>query len=373
MASRRQHKPERSETDQSLGHERHKTDEELLKRSAAFEDSANVALESARGRADAVLARARGAADEKLRRSGAVRDEWATVERERQDEDDALRQERVSADDNLSDEREARRRALTALLALEREHTDEHLERERVLADAAVASRDEFLAIASHDLRDLLGGVAMSAALLTNMRRAKDPHDGVLHEAQRIQRYTARMARLVGDLVDIVSIEAGRLAVTPKRHDAVELVRETVDVFQPLAAAKGIWIGSDVRGGSLLARYDHERILQVLANFVGNALKFTPEGGRIHILVEPVDGDVRFAVADTGPGIDPEKLGAIFERFWQAAEKKGRSGLGLGLYISKCIVEAHGGKIWAESRTGERSGSTFYFTLPGADAAKSAT
>jgi signal transduction histidine kinase len=356
----------RDETDTSLGRERGKTDDELLKRSEADDKTASDVIDASRGRADDVVARARAKADERLQSSGANSDDLATLRSERQREDETLVRERATADESLSAERDARRRALTALLASERLHTDQHLGRERDLADLAIASRDDFLAMASHDLRNMLGGIALSAASLMNIPCNEEAHDAITGHTQRIQRFTARMTRLVGDLVDIVSIEAGRLAVTPKRHDAVELIRETMDIFQPLAAAKQIWIGSDVRRGSILARYDHERILQVLANLVGNALKFTPEGGRIHILVEPLEGYVRFTVADTGAGIAPEKLAKIFDRFWQVAEPLRRSGLGLGLYISKCIVEAHGGAIWADSRVGE--GSTFNFTLPAADA-----
>ena len=186
----------------------------------------------------------------------------------------------------------------------------------------------------------------------------------VEREARRIQRYTARMTRLVGDLLDVISIEHGRLAVLPERHDAKELLRETLDAFQPIAAAKQIDITTDVRAGSLLARYDHDRILQVLANLVGNAIKFTGEGGQVALFVEPSHDEVRFSVKDNGVGIASEKLDVIFERFWQVAEKE-RSGLGLGLYISKCIVEAHGGRIWAESQPA--AGSTFHFTLPAAE------
>jgi signal transduction histidine kinase len=354
--------PERNDTDESLGRERDKTDDELVDRTERYKETADTVVEQARGRADAVVERARGKADEKLRRSGVTGEEWSTLEGERQMEDHALDQERLSADASLSVERDERRRALAKLLQLERASTDEHLGRERDMADASVASRDDFLAMASHDLRNMLGGIALSAESLMNIRREEDVQQAIGLNAHRIQRYTGRMARFVGDLVDIVSIEAGRLAIAPRRHDVVDLVRETLDAFQPLASAKGMRIGADVKGGALSASYDHERILQVLSNLVGNALKFVPDGGHIHILVESLDGALRFAVADDGPGIAPEKLQSIFDRYWQAAEKRPRSGLGLGLFISKCIVEAHGGTIWAESRLGE--GSTFRFTLP---------
>jgi len=148
----------------------------------------------------------------------------------------------------------------------------------------------------------------------------------------------------------------------PQHQNATELVRETLAAFDGLAVTRNILIRTEVRAGSLLAQYDEERILQVLANLVGNALKFTPSGGRIDIIVEPMGNDVRFGVIDTGPGIPKQDAEAVFDRFWRAATRE-HSGTGLGLYISRCIVEAHGGKIWVES-TPPR-GSSFYFTLPG--------
>ncbi len=111
-----------------------------------------------------------------------------------------------------------------------------------------------------------------------------------------------------------------------------------------------------------MARFDHDRVLQVLANLLSNAINFTQEGGRILIQAEPVDQDVRFSVTDTGSGIPNDQLAAVFDRHWQA-HSKNRRGLGLGLYISKGIVEAHGGRIEVETQSG--MGSTFSFTLPG--------
>lgn len=355
-------RPERDHTDQGLAEERGKADEELSRRTRRDEAGADAVVEAARRRADEVVAVARARADEKLGRSAGDGDAWETLTQERQEEDELVREERATADETEAGERDARRKAITALLASERQATDAYLTRERELADVAVESRDEFLAMASHDLRNMLGTIALSTNALVNIPCDESTREAIVRHAKRIQRNAGRMARLVGDLVDVVSIEAGRFAVKPERNDAVELLRETLEVFQPLAASNQIWIGTDVKPGALLARYDHERVLQVLANLVGNAIKFTPKGGRIHVLVEPAEGQVRFAVSDTGLGIAPDKLDVIFDRYWHGAEKTTRSGLGLGLYISKCIVEAHGGRIWAESRVGE--GSTFYFTLP---------
>lgn len=360
---------EREATDQSLVVERGKTDDELAKGRVDLEGATHDAVTDARGLADDAVNRARAKADEELRRAGADAHEQAAVEKERAREDDASREGRASADEKAASESDARRQALQALLAFEREHTDEQLLFERERADDALASRDDFLAMVSHDLRNMLGGVAMSAASLMKIPCDGEVRDDVGRHAQRIQRFTARMNRLVGDLLDIVSIEAGRLAVVPKEHDVNDLLRETLELFRPMAAAKEISIQTDERGGSLRARYDHGRILQVLANLVGNALKFTQKGGRIELAVEAAEDELRFSVADTGSGIAHDKLEAVFERFWQVAQRE-RSGLGLGLYISRCIVEAHGGRIWVDSRLGE--GSTFHFTLPGPAAASKA-
>ena len=363
MPHTRKHAPsERERTDLSLRDERRKTDDELGRHQPRLDKDADEVLAVARQHADEVLARARSAADERLNQ-GRDLDERARVNEERRLDDEALSRERASADEKLLGDREKRRVLLNALLAVERSRTDEHLLIERSRMDDMLASRDDFLAIVSHDLRNLLGSIAMSAAALLRIEGDALVRDRIGREANRIRRHTALMTRLVGDLLDVVSIEAGRLAVAPERHDARDLVRETVEVFRPLASVKNISIASDVRAGSLLARYDYERILQVLANLVGNAIKFTGEGGRIDLVVEAIADDVRFAVQDNGVGIAPEKLNVIFERFWQVAEGH-RSGLGLGLFISKCIVEAHGGRIWVESHLG--AGSTFYFTLPGA-------
>ena len=363
---------ERELTDRSLADERGKTDVELEKRRTAVDQQADEVVSRARERADHVLHAARSTADETLLAPGGLANQQEAVAEERRREDAAVHDERTTADRTLSEERGAYRQALAALLALEREETDQHLRLERDRADAAVGSRDEFLAMVSHDVRNMLGGIAMSAASLRSVRCDPASSAVVTREAQRIQRYTARMNRLVGDLLDLASIEAGRLAVMPKQEDAIELIRETVDAFQPIATVKHLSLRTEVKAGALLAQYDHERILQVLANLVGNAVKFGSPGGRIDIVVEAIAGEIRFAVSDTGPGIPSDKLEVVFDRFWQnSADKRTSSGggLGLGLYIARCIVEAHGGRIWAQSSAG--AGSTFYFTLPAAETRES--
>lgn len=355
--------PEQERTDQSLSEERERADDAFSKKRDSIEDAADAVVVDARAQADTSLKATRARTDERLEESEAPSQERQSVARERVLEDTAHRKERAISDEKLQEEREESKRALAKLLLFERDKTDQHLLIERARSDDSLAARDDFMGMVSHDLRTLLGGIALHAALL--IRHAAEDAVGqrTRKDAETIQRFTARMNRLIGDLLDVASIEAGKLTVEPRPEDAIRLVRETVEAFQPAASAKGLSLDSDVARDSLLARFDHERILQVLANLLSNALKFTPEGGRVSIRVEPVGEEVRFSVVDTGMGIAEDKLERIFERFWQVHEGDKR-GLGLGLYISRCIVEAHGGRIWAESQPG--AGSTFFFTLPGA-------
>jgi len=154
---------------------------------------------------------------------------------------------------------------------------------------------------------------------------------------------------------------AGKLALAPAPGDATTLIDEAVDTFQAPASAKGISLQTEVAERPLPAEFDHDRMLQVLANVVTNAIKFTSDGGSIRVRAERAGDELRVSISDTGSGIPGNMLEAIFERFWQVG-KNDRRGVGLGLFISRCIVEAHGGKIWAESKAGE--GSTIRFTLP---------
>lgn len=356
-------RPERDLTDRSLRVERQKTDDELAKQRRSTEEDADAVVRRARDRADQVLQRARDRADENVDRSDTPERVRGSVSRERAQEDEALQRERAVADDQLLNEREERKRALASLLAIERELTDEHLRIERARLDEAVTSRDDFLGMVSHDLRTLLGGIAMNASMLVMSASNDDAGNKIRRLAESIQRFTARMNRLVGDLLDVVSIEAGKLGVSPRQDDVIRLLRDASEAFQPIASAKGLSLEVEVAKDSLLAKFDYERILQVLANLLSNAIKFTPEGGRVSVRVEPRGTEVLFSVTDTGPGIPREKQAAIFDRFWQA-DVKDRRGLGLGLYISRCIVEAHGGRIGVKSKPGE--GSTFSFTLPAA-------
>ena len=359
-------RPERDQTDESLRTERNNSDHVMADARANVQESADAVVERAREQADAVLEAARDKADQKLDTAAPEAEERAAVARERAQEDQVLQDERVAADRRLQRERAELARTLARLLPFERETTDRYLLTERARSDDALAHRDDFMGMVSHDLRNLLSGIVMNAMLLSEESSDSDEGRRTVAGMKRIERYAARMKRLIGDLVDVVSIDAGKLAMQPLRGDAGALITEAVDVFAQAASGKGISLGSGPAAGALLADFDHERMLQVLANLVTNALKFTPRGGGVVIHVERVENVLRFSVSDTGAGIPLDMLEAVFERFCQVG-KNDQRGLGLGLYISKCIIDAHGGKIWVESKLGE--GSAFHFTIPAGDLA----
>ncbi|MCA1559671.1 MAG: HAMP domain-containing histidine kinase [Actinobacteria bacterium] len=348
---------ERAQTDDSLRVEREKADHALEEELAAIDEIADAVISRARARADAVLAAARTKTDRQPALTGASAQSPTIIETERRLADEVLREERADADETLLDEREAH----AARLSTEREETDKHLFTERARSDDALATRDEFLGVVSHDLRNMLNAVVGFASVIAEEVSQEHHVEAVRRHAQRIQRSGARMSRLVGDLVDVASIEAGRLAVRCESGDPTEVVTEAVETFQAHASASGVALASEIVPPLPLAAFDPARLLQVFANLLSNAIKFTPAGGDVVVHVERVGDHIQFAVSDTGPGIPPDGLEAVFVRFLQL-NKNDRRGVGLGLYIAKSIVQGHGGRIWAESRIGE--GSTFYFTLP---------
>ena len=212
----------------------------------------------------------------------------------------------------------------------------------------------------SHDLRNMLNAMVGSAALIEKGALQTDLVEQVVTHARRIQRSGARMNRLIGDLVDVASIEAGVLAVTREVGDPTTVVTEAVDTFQVQAAAAGVSLTAEIVPPPSLAAFDSARILQVLTNLLSNAIKFTPAHGRIVVHVERFGDEIRFAVSDTGVGIATDKLEAVFVRFLQVTEND-RRGVGLGLYISKAIVQGHGGRIWAESKSAKEAPSASRF------------
>ncbi len=228
-------------------------------------------------------------------------------------------------------------------------------------AQASARTRENLLALVSHDLKNPLGSIAMANAVLSRRLAATPEGASNTRHTDIIQRSTERMDRLITDLLDLASVDAGQLAMDRKPSDIETMLTETVEAHEPMFEQKSIHFETHTDLSSALAYCDRERVQQVLSNLLANAIRFTPHGGLIELRAISDDSNVRFAVRDTGPGIASEHVPMLFERFWQAS-KTARVGSGLGLSIAKGIVEAHGGRIWVESRVGE--GSTFFFTLP---------
>ena len=348
--------PERQQTDESLRVEREKSDSALAEHMALVDEVADAVIVRARLKADEVLAAARAKTDRQAPTRLASAPQ-AVLARERGKEDQVLQEERANADEILKEERADH----IALLSEERAETDRDLVLERDRSDEALGKRDEFLAIVSHDLRTLLNQVMGYAQLISMEVTGKTYPPEVVSNADRIQRSSVRMNRLIGDLVDVASIHAGTLTVHAQQADPARAVNEAVDTFQLQAKARGISVVSDIVPPAMTVMFDPPRILQVLTNLLSNALKFTPAKGKIVARVERVGTNVCFSVTDTGTGVPTDKLESIFDRYLQLVSND-RRGVGLGLYISKCIILGHGGRIWATSTVGK--GSTFFFTLP---------
>ena len=226
-------------------------------------------------------------------------------------------------------------------------------------AEAAARFRDDVVAIVAHDLKNPLTTILLSVNFL--QKRCADP---IQKKNLDIAKHSAeRMSVLISDILDAHKIEAGHLSLEGRRAYEVDpLLKEAIESQRLLATEKSIHIQFEASSG-LLVDVHLERIMQVFQNLIGNALKFTPADGDVTIRAESVGPEVRFSITDTGPGIDENLLPSIFSRFCQA-KRTAHQGTGLGLTIAKGIVEAHGGRIWVESRVGK--GSTFYFTVPAA-------
>lgn len=347
---------ERKATDRSLRSERAQVDERGAETLAHLDETADAVISKARMLADELLARHRASTGPQSA-AGSHVSPRAAIEKERAREDRDLLEQRADEDDSLRVQRAEQRLALSS----KRAQTDVHLAVERVWSDDAIAMRDEFLGVVTHDLRSMLLAIVGHAELIAVEESRENHADGVRMHVQSIVRAGARMNRLIGDLIDVASIEAGTLAVTRELADASQIVAEAVETFRAHAMASGITLHAEILPPTTPAALDPARILQVLANLLSNAIKFTAPGGEVSVRVERVGEEMRFTVRDSGVGIAADHLSRVFERFVQVA-KNDRRGVGLGLYISKCIVQAHGGRIWAESGTGK--GSAFYFTVP---------
>lgn len=348
---------EREQTDASLRVEREGLDHVAWTSHRSIDEIADAVICRARERADHVLASARMDADQTATASGLGQRSGATMTRERALADETLRMERAAADQALRSERAEH----AAALAQQRRETDTDLLHERAQVDDALSTRDQFLGMIGHEIRNMLHTMLGRAELIEAEQARGDQARRCIEHAQQIRRAGGRMQRLVGDLVDVASVSAGTLVVMREPTSPQQVVEEAIDDLRTQAAARSISVETISRGPSVLAMFDRARILQVLVNLLCNAIKFTPPHGKIVVEVECLAKEVCFRVRDTGFGIPADSQRAIFKRFLQIGEKDGR-GAGLGLYISECIVRGHGGRIWVESKLGE--GSTFSFTCP---------
>jgi signal transduction histidine kinase/DNA-binding response OmpR family regulator len=231
-------------------------------------------------------------------------------------------------------------------------------------AQQATRARDDLLAIVAHDLRNPLNTIFMSTELLLELE-SLDALPAERRHIATIRRSAEQMNSLIEDLMDVKRIETGQLAVEPRPLRLGSVIREALDLLRPVAQSRGQSIDEDISDDLPGASADPGRIQQVVSNLVGNALKFSLTGGRVMVSAECVASEIRIAITDTGPGITADQLPHVFGRFWQG-QRSDRRGIGLGLAIAKGIIDAHGGRIWVESRAGE--GATFYFTLPTAEA-----
>jgi signal transduction histidine kinase len=377
---------QRSRTDASLDAERATTDSGEYRAEAFSLQELDDLLERDRIIADAQLLRLRNSADRQL-----ARDRFESpaklggeVAQERRIADQGKRIEREAIDARVDDERaradllvdaERKKQELHRTnLEERRQDTDDQLSSERHKSDSAVAAfgvtqnaladseaqkghYGDVLGIVTHDLRGPLAVITMSAEAI-----AAETHEPSTRKlAQLVTQSAARMERLTADLLDAIRIQSGALHITPRMQALDVLLTEVRKSYGPLFASRGLSFTVNMPAKPIVASFDYDRIVQVLSNLLGNAIKFTPRGRMVMLTVEQHAEQVEFSLCDNGPGIMPSDLPHIFDRFWHI-DSDTRRGLGLGLHICKTIVEAHGGSIEVQSELGK--GSTLRFSLP---------
>ena len=222
--------------------------------------------------------------------------------------------------------------------------------------------KSEILATVSHELRTPLTSIKGALSIIATEGRLEGEMPREFLEIA--QQNTERLIRLIGSLMDLVRIEAGRLVLELKPVDMTRAIRLSWEGLQGIARQKGIEVEIVLPEGLPHIQADEERIKEVLTNLLDNAIKFTPQGGRVKVEVEEKEKELVVTVADTGYGIPLEERERIFEKFYQGRPPDPREpkGLGLGLSIAKAIVEEHGGRIWVESEL--EKGSRFSFSIP---------
>jgi len=222
--------------------------------------------------------------------------------------------------------------------------------------------KSDFFSMMSHELRTPLTSIKEGTSLLLEGKSGTVERQkkllGILEEE------SGRLIRLVNALLDLSKMEAGMMTYSFEQRSLAPLIQKAMTEIGPLIESKKISLEARISEGLPLVRMDSERILQTLRNLIGNAVKFTPDGGHVRISARAIPGGLEVSVADTGPGIPPDHLETIFEKYQQASPTGSYriNGTGLGLAVAKHIISSHGGRIWAESET--KQGSTFFFVLP---------
>lgn len=233
-----------------------------------------------------------------------------------------------------------------------------HIKQMEAELERAVQAREHVLAVVSHDMRNFLQAIKGGVHMLASQRNAmREDVRNLLYD--RIKITVEMMSRMIMDLMDMANIRMGRISVSMKPENIGRLIRESALVHEPLAQDKGITIVTHIDHPEDTVECDRERMLQVLSNVLGNAIKFTSVG-QIEVNVARSGNHVQVSVRDSGPGIPEEDLPRVFDAYWSSQQNRGR-GTGLGLYITKRIVEAHGTRIWIESSVG--AGTQVHFQI----------
>ncbi len=230
-------------------------------------------------------------------------------------------------------------------------------------------AKSEFVSIVAHELRTPMTSIKGYTDILLSgtVGKLTNRQEQFL---EIVQVNANRLGKLVSDLLDISRIEAGKVKLDMRPLRVEEIIAEVTSIMASQIETKGLQLETKLAGELPLVQGDHDRILQVLTNLVGNAYNYTPSGGRITVFARLVDARLQISVADTGIGISSKDQERLFERFFRADHPvvREQAGTGLGLSIAKSIIELHGGGIWVESELDQ--GSTFTFTLPASEAGK---
>ena len=382
-------KIDRKRTDDSLSTERDKTDDSFKTGRGSLFVNTDKVLRDERLAADNKRIDRRLTADHSrlAHRDQSLSAGQLNIERQsalidqRKLEDIAIANERSQMDIALQHERDAKEILMHRLFDQERASTDENLlvEREKTDSNSArsqglltaeqtehlktksiLSNREDLVAVVSHDLRNPIAAI-LSASEILFEELGPDVAESAAEMVALIRRNAEISLRLISDLLDMERIVDGKIKIETKQESLSKLIHEQIEAYGHLANAKNISLASQLPSVATLIRFDQDRIAQVVSNLIGNALKFTPAYGAVSIKLSEAEDEVVVSVTDTGPGIQSSQRERIFERFAQI-KNKDRTGLGLGLYIAKTLVESHLGKLWVSSEMGQ--GSVFSFSLP---------